>query len=363
MTRPARVVLDAAALTHNFSVVRRCAPGAHIYAVVKANAYGHGAPWVAGVLSEAGSDGFAVACLEEAVALREAGIAARVLLLEGCVDDAELRSACALGLDTVVHCEAQLRALLAGGRVPGRALWLKVDSGMGRLGMDGAAARAAWGPLRALLGTDQSLGLMTHLACGDEPLDSYTDVQLGRFDALARALQAPLCTAANSAAVLAAPAAHGHWVRPGLMLYGASPLQGRSAAALGLRPVATFQSDIIAVKCLPAGAPVGYGRSAVTQRPTRLGIVAAGYADGYPRHVAAGTTVLLRGQRVALLGRVSMDMLAIDLTDCAAATHGDTVTLWGGGLPVEEVAAAAGTIAYDLLCRPAARVRRVVQGG
>jgi alanine racemase len=358
--RDARLGINVSALHHNLGRVREAAPYARVMAMVKADAYGHGARLVAEALAEA--DGFGVAFLEEALALRAAGIRQPITLLEGVFSDAEMFEAVRHGLTVVIHQESQV-GYLERCRLSGPVnLWLKLDSGMHRLGFTPESAVIAYRRLRAARITGE-LGLMTHFACADELESPMTDRQLTRFRAVQQVLQGggepvpdSLC---NSAGILAWPAAHGSWVRPGIMLYGSSPFAGQSAESLGLRPVMTLTSKLIAVRELKRGEPVGYGATWTSERDTRIGVVSIGYGDGYPRHAPSGTPVLVEGRRVPLVGRVSMDMITVDLGDLPAQP-GATCVLWGEGLPADEVAAHAGTLSYELFCKVTTRVRREV---
>lgn len=353
--RPLIAAVDLSAIRHNLAVAQRCAPGRQVFAVVKANAYGHGVREVVSVLRDV-ADGFAVACLEEAAEVRALDDRARILLLEGCFEAREVMIAAQLGLDLVIQSERQARALLASDIGRPLNVWLKLDTGMHRLGFDGDSLRA-W---HARLQGDAriaELNLISHFACADERGHSLTEVQLERFlDVLD--LDFHQRSLANSAAVLSVPAAHMDWVRPGIMLYGASAISDLSARELGLKPAMSLTAELIAVRDVAAGESVGYGATWVAQRPSRIGTVSCGYADGYPRHAPSGTPVVIHGQRVPLAGRVSMDMLAVDLTDLPEAREGDAVELWGAQLPVDEVAAACGTIGYELLTKVTARVPR-----
>jgi alanine racemase len=348
MPRPLRASISLSSLRHNLGIARSNAPHARIMAVVKANGYGHGMLRVAKALEAA--DGFAVLNLAEAVALREAGFTQEILLLEGFFSADELPLLARHGLSTVIHAQWQIDALL---QTPGTAplqAWLKINSGMNRLGFQPAEALAA---LQSLQRLGAQVTLMTHFARADES-DGIAE-QLALFNSITHGLNLPR-SLSNSAAVLNYPEAHADWVRPGIMLYGASPLIHRSAPELGLKPAMTLSSEIIAVRDIPAGAGVGYGASFRAENAMRIGTVACGYADGYPRHAPSGTPVLVDGLRSRVIGRVSMDMLTVDLSAIPGAKIGSTVTLWGEGLAVDEVAAAAGTISYELLCAVAARV-------
>lgn len=366
MNPAAVAVIRAGALRSNLDQVRRAAPGCRILAVIKANAYGHGLVPVARML--AGADGFAVARIEEALQLREAGLDQRIVVLGGFLTPGELGVAASQRLDMVVHSIAQVAMLEALPRTGALDLWLKVDTGMGRLGIEPAQADDAIHRLHRVIAGRGSLRLMTHLASADDPANPATGEQLDRFDRLARGWRGDI-SIANSAGILQWPGsrqpvadgAAGNWIRPGLMLYGVSPLQGRPATSLGLRPAMSFETRLMAVKSMARGRRVGYGGDWVAARDSVVGVAAAGYADGYPWHVPRGTMVLVGGQRAPVIGRVSMDMISIDLTGLPPAQPGDRVVLWGDGLAVEEVAAQAGTIAYELLAGMSPRVVRQVE--
>ncbi|MDG9926794.1 MULTISPECIES: alanine racemase [unclassified Pseudomonas] len=353
--RPLVATIDLAAIVHNYRLARRCAPGRQAFAVVKANAYGHGAREVVSVLHDE-ADGFAVASLEEAAEVRAMHAEARILLLEGCFSADELPMAAHLGLDLVLQGPEQVEVLLAADLPRPLNVWLKLDSGMHRLGFSAEAIRELFPRLRGAAQVAE-LNLISHFACADERGHSMTELQLERFLELLD-LDFDQRSLANSAAVVAIPAAHMDWLRPGIMLYGATPLVDLSAAELGLKPAMTLGAQLIAVRQVPAGENIGYGADWVAARPSRIGTVSCGYADGYPRQAPAGTPVWIGGRRVPLAGRVSMDMLMVDLTDLPEAAVGDAVELWGANLPVDEVARAAGTIGYELLTKVTARVPR-----
>ncbi len=357
MSRPIRATIDLSALRNNFGVARRHAGQAKLWAVVKANAYGHGLQRAVDALADL-ADGFALIELERAVDLREAGIELPILLLEGFYAADELPLLIRHRLIPVVHRPDQVRVLLNAGWPADLPVYLKLNSGMNRLGFDAAELASA---RKALAGKVAQVVLMTHFADADGP--HGVAWQLERFAAMTGGMDDPR-SLANSAALLRYPQAIGgvgDWARPGIMLYGGSPFADRSAEALGLKPVMTLQSEIIAVQELAAGESVGYGCTFTADKPMRVGVVACGYADGYPRHAPTGTPVLVAGQRTHTLGRVSMDKLCVDLTDLkvgagGTATMGSRVTLWGEGLPADEVATAAGTISYELFCALAQRV-------
>lgn len=370
MTQAAVAVISATALRHNLRRVRELAPGCPVLAVIKADAYGHGLVAVARALGDA--DAFAVARLEEAVQLREAGISRRIVVLGGFIGNEELLEAIHHGLEVVIHDLEQVRVLEAA--PSGSDAWLKIDTGMGRLGIAPAVLPEVLARLRSRP-AKTAVRLMTHLAAADDPASEQTAGQLAAFEAATREASglgwAGDVSMANSAGILGGlatrsggflPTGCHNWVRPGLMLYGASPLPDRTAASLGLLPAMSFQSRLLAVRRLPRGSHVGYGGDWQAARDSVVGVAAAGYADGYPWHSSRGTPVLVNGHAAPVIGRVSMDMISIDLTEIAPARAGDPVTLWGSGLPVEEVARCAGTIPYELLAGLGPRVLRQVAG-
>ncbi len=348
--------IDLDALRHNLAVARRAAPDRKVMVVVKANAYGHGLVPVAAALTDA--DALAVARLDEAVILRDAGVRIPVVVLEGCHSAAELAEAAGRDIAVVVHQDEQLAMLEAAWLPQPLAVWLKLDTGMHRLGFDIADATRAHARLVASGAVRQPVGLMTHLANADDRWDPTTEEQLARFSPLASRLGGPV-SVANSAGILGWPASHGDWVRPGLMLYGASPFLNGKGSDDGLRPVMTLSARLLAVKQLKAGDAVGYGGTWRCSHDMRIGVVGIGYGDGYPREIAADTPVRINGHASQVIGRVSMDMITIDLSRVAGGRIGDPVTLWGEGVPVETVARAADTIPYTLFCGIQARVRHV----
>ena len=359
MTRPLRARIHVDALAHNLARVRALAPASRVLAVVKADAYGHGLEAAARALADA--DGFGVLSLEEAGILRRLGVQGPVWLLEGFFEPAELPHCAALGLTLALHHARQLEQLAAAG-VRGLKIWVKLDTGMHRLGFPPAELGAVLARLRGLPGVEVA-GVLSHLACADDPADPATPGQLARLRAAVRGTwQGPL-SLANSAGVAAWPDTHLDWVRPGIMLYGASPLAGRGAADLGLRPAMTLEGELIAVNRLGKGDRVGYGGTWTCPEDMPVGVVACGYGDGYPRHAATGTPVLVGGRRVPVAGRVSMDMITVDLRPAPDARPGDRVVLWGEGLPVDDVAACAGTISYELLTGVTRRVPREAAHG
>lgn len=355
--RPARALIDLQALRHNYQLAREVT-GAKALAVIKADAYGHGAVQCAQAL-EAEADGFAVACIEEALELRAAGIRAPVLLLEGFFEADELPLIVENDLWCVVHSLWQFDAVEQASLSKPIHVWLKLDSGMHRVGLHPSDYQAAYQRLQASANVSKIV-LMSHFARADE-LDSVRSVEQVAIFLGARAALTAEISLRNSPSVLGWPKVPSDWVRPGLMLYGTTPFEEPHAVAARLQPVMTLESKVICVRELPAGEPVGYGAKFITPKPMRIGVVAMGYADGYPRQAPTGTPVLVDGVRSQLLGRVSMDMLCIDLTDVPQAGLGSTVELWGKNILASEVAAQADTIPYQIFCN-LKRVPRVYSG-
>jgi len=348
----AHINLDA--LKHNLGVARKAAPAGKVMAVIKANGYGHGMVRVASALEAA--DAFAVARVGEGVELRKAGVIHPLLVLAGCHDAEELALATRHDLQIVIQQQNQLELLKARTLDKSLRCWLKVDTGMNRLGFGSEQAATAFRELLACANVQDEPLLMTHLANADNQADDYTQIQLQCFQIVCDRLPT-LYSVANSAGILGWPGSHTHWQRPGIMLYGASPLIGRTASELGLKPAMTFSARLIAIKHIKAGEPVGYGGIWRAPEDMPIGVLAVGYGDGYPREMPAGTPVLLNGKRVSLAGRVSMDTCTLDLRGMPEARIGDLAVLWGDGLPADEIAQAAGTIAYTLFCGVTARVR------
>lgn len=344
MTRPAQALIDLDALRHNYLVARDL-HGGRALAVIKANAYGHGAVRCAQALQGI-ADGFAVAFAAEAFELRAAGIEGPLLILEGCFDAEELREAARLGLWTAVHQESQLLALeqttLPAGSIHA---WLKVDSGMHRAGFDLDQVAAAYARLNACPSV-ADITLMTHFAQSDEPEKRATQKQIEAFDAATTDLPGAR-SLSNSGGILAWPHSHRDWARAGILLYGADPMPDPHH---GLTPVMTLQSQVFAVKTIEPGESLGYGATFTAQVRTRVGLVAMGYADGYPRCAPTGTPIAVDGKLTRTIGRVSMDMLTIDLTDLPQAGIGSKVECWGRQIDINTVAKLAGTISYELLC-------------
>lgn len=356
MPRPLIATIHAAAMRHNLQVARARAPHAKVWAVVKANAYGHGL--ARGMHGFADADGLGLVEVDGAVRLRELGWTKRILLLEGFFKPEDLDEVVRCRLDTAVHCSEQIDMLE---RLRGSAaidVHLKMNTGMNRLGFAPSAFGAAHARLRALP-VVRNIILMTHFANADDAANPrlMLSEQVRRFDAVAAQLPGER-SLANSAALLMHADAASDWVRPGIMLYGGTP-GGKSAQDFGLLPAMTLTSEIIGVQEIVVGDAVGYGSGFVAERPMKIGVVACGYADGYPRHAPSGTPVIVDGQHTRLAGRVSMDMLTVDLSAVPHAGVGSKVALWGKGLPIDEVANAAGTIGYELMCALAPRVRIV----
>jgi alanine racemase len=350
MPRPIRATVSAAALAHNFLVAKAYAGGAKLWAVIKANAYGHGLERAARTLEAA--DGYAVLDFQEAARLRVAGIDKPVLMLEGFFKPLDLPLLAKYRLTPVVHNAEQVEMLRLAALAAEIDVYLKVNSGMNRLGFMVDNLRPAYNALR-LHPQVRSVTLMTHFADAD---GAGIKAQLDWFDELTRPFEPGQRSLANSAALIRFPEARGDWVRPGIMLYGCSPFAERSAESLGLKPAMTLSSEIIATQHLQPGERVGYGFSYEAAGEMTIGVVACGYADGYPRHAPSGTPVLVNGKRTRTVGRVSMDMISVDITDIPEAYIGTPVTLWGEGLSADEVGAAAGTLSYELLCALAPRV-------
>ena len=363
MIPAAYAVLNMAAVTHNMQKVREYAPNSKIMAVIKANAYGHGALRLAHFLEEE-VDGFAVARVDEGIRLRISGVQKRIVVLEGFTCAEELDKLLVYQLDAVVHSFAQLAIFETIIEQEKIAVWLKLDTGMNRLGFKAAELQGVYSRLLNCFVIKHPINLMTHLANADDKSDAMTDKQIALFNDTLAKLTPKLGSdnersIANSAGILAWQQSLAHWVRPGIMLYGISPFADATGEQLGLKPIMSLHSRLIAVKPIVKGDTVGYGGSWVCEQDTLLGVVAIGYADGYPRYASAGTPVLVNGQRVSLVGRVSMDMITVDLGVQSNAKAGDAVTLWGDGLLVEEIALRANTIPYTLVCGVTQRVRQI----
>lgn len=355
MSFGARALIRLGALEHNLETIRRAAPGSKIMAVIKANAYGHGMVTVAQHLDDV--DAFAVARVPEAIQLRENSVTAPIVLLAGVIDQHEMVAAVKWGLEPVVHCPEQLQ-LLDVTRSGSVNVWLKFDTGMNRLGFPPSDAQEIISRLKSMSAVNE-LRLMTHLASADELESDTTNDQLNRFRPIIRDFDGAVSIGNTPGtlgwpAVSEAPQEFGftgdNWIRPGIALFGISPFPGQTGEDLGLKPVMQFEARLISTKPLASGARVGYKGSYISDADTRLGVVSAGYGDGYTRHFKSGTPVLINGREVSLIGNVSMDMIAVDLGADATDAVGDVVTLWGDGLPVEAVATWADAIPYELVC-------------
>lgn len=359
MARPTYLEINTKALCHNLYRVLELAPGAAVIAMVKANGYGSGAEIIAGALSGKVA-AFGVACLEEASQLRAAGIVDPIIIFQGVFQSSEWAEVQALNVGVVVHHLEQVRSLLSKPLRCPVAIWLKINTGMHRLGIRLAEAPAVMAELQACPWVAKPLGIMSHFASADEPMNVSNTEQFSSFTSIPITRDACLRSMANSAAIISMPDSHFDVVRPGIMLYGVSPFADKTGTELGLKPVMRFYSAVSAIHDCPVGGKIGYGGTWVATRPTRYAIVAAGYGDGYPRHIFSAAQVAIAGSRAPIIGRVSMDMLAIDISDLSNTVElGTAVELWGEALPVEELAKYAGTIAYELLCQVSPRVKRM----
>lgn len=363
MSRPTTATIHIDALRHNLARVRQLAPHSKVMAVVKADGYGHGLERVAHALE--GADAFGVAALSDAERLRAAGLSNRIVLLSGFDEPADLAQLRRLAVDTVVHHESQLAMLEADAAEASATAasatlrcWLKLDTGMHRLGFPASLASSTYLRLRALPTVAADITLMTHFASSDEFDGAQTAAQMHAFERAIDGLGG-VASLANSAGVLGWPQAHRDWVRAGGALYGLSVVPGRSSMEFGLEPAMTLSTRLIAINRVARGERIGYSATWECPEDMDVGVAAIGYGDGYPRHVPAGTPVLVNGRRVPIIGRVSMDLMTLDLRGMPGARVGDPVVLWGRDLPVEEIAAAAGTISYELSCSITRRVRFV----
>lgn len=359
MNSGAEAHIDLIALQHNCQQIRKLTSPSKMMAMVKSDAYGHGLLQVVKSLIDV--DALGVACLDEALVLRKAGITKRIVLMSGFSNVTELSVINKYGLDVVVHHENQVEILQASKLNSPLNVWLKVDTGMHRLGFATQDAERAYYKLSKIFQVQQPLYIMTHLANADDLSESTTCKQLDLFKRIS--FYSNPKSIANSAAIINCPESYADWVRPGIMLYGVSPLFNKTGEEIGLRPVMTLQSKIIAVKQLAKGDRVGYGGIWKCPENMPVGVVSIGYGDGYPRHAKNGTPVLVNGVQCQVIGRVSMDMLTVDLRNNPDAKCGDRVILWGKGLPVEYIAKFATTISYELLCGLTQRVRFIYESG
>lgn len=355
MSRTTVATIHMGALRHNLARVRTLAGSASVMAVVKADAYGHGLERVARAL-DAEAEAFAVAAIADGLRLRAAGHKQRIVVLSGPDTPSDIAEMQRLRLEALIHHDEQLPWLAKAD--PSRGLlrvWVKIDTGMHRLGFDPRRVRDVHAALRAMPAVDDEVGLMTHFASSEDFQGEDTALQIARFREITEGLPGPRALS-NSAAVLGWPDARGDWVRTGGILYGLSVVEGQSGADFGFRPAMTLSTRLVAINRLAKGERVGYNGTYECPEDMAVGVAAIGYGDGYPRSAAIGTPVLVNGVRASIVGRVSMDLITIDLRDVPAARVGDRVTLWGEGLPVETVAASAGTISYDLTCGMTRRV-------
>ncbi|MDQ7090827.1 MAG: alanine racemase [Methylococcales bacterium] len=355
MTPITYATINLSAIEHNLTRVRYYAPKAQIMAVIKADGYGHGLLQVAEALKHA--DAFAVARINEAMRLRYAGFKQRLVVLEGFMNAEELDVFIQYNLDPVVHCVEQV-ALLEKKAETSLFVWLKLDTGMNRLGFKSADFSYIYQRVKDCVKDETKINVMTHLANADDKKDTKTLAQIDLFKTIIKGVKGQR-SMANSAGILEWTAALSDWVRPGLMLYGISPFENEIGKQFNLKPVMSLYSQLIAIKTLQKGETVGYGSTWIAEKTTRIGIVGIGYGDGYPRHAKTGTPMLIKGKQVPLVGRVSMDMITVDLSSQLEAAVYDSVMLWGDDLAVEDIATCAGTIAYTLVCGVTARVPRL----
>jgi len=351
--RPAHAIIDLAAIRHNYSVAKSRAPKARAIAIIKANGYGHGAVDVSKTLSPI-ADGFGVACIEEALELRESGISNPILLLEGIFDPDELPLVDKYRLSIAISTQRQLNWLLESTLKQPIDVFLKIDSGMHRLGIEPQDTCETYTKLSASPRV-KNIVLMTHFARADEPDQPTTNNQLERFNQAIKGIDAP-CTLSNSAGTLVHPNTHQQFIRPGIMLYGATPLGHNHKTDILLKPAMSLRSAIFSIRDLEAGEAIGYAGRYICDRPTRVGVVAIGYADGYPREAVDGTPVSIDGHRSRIIGKVSMDMITVDLTDLPHIKEGAPVELWGNDVRANEVADCCDTISYTLFTGVTRRV-------
>ena len=348
-----KAVIDLSACRHNLSVAKKAAPDSKCIAIIKASAYGHGMVNVAKALNDA--DAFGVARIGEAVQLREAGITLPILLLEGFFSEEELNLVREYNLDVVIHSEIQIQ-LLEQSKSDSITIVIKVDSGMHRLGFEPKELKSISQRLEKCSGTNSVIKFMTHFSNADDKHDDKTLKQIDVFFQSIDKISVDEISIANSAGILGWPQSHATWNRPGIMLYGVSPFINGKAEDHNLKPVMTLSSQLISIKSVKKDETIGYGSTYICKKDMKIGIVAIGYGDGYPRHAKTGTPVLVNGKRCSLLGRVSMDMICVDLSEQPNSAINDPVVLWGEGLPIEEIAESSETIGYELLCGVTKRV-------
>lgn len=356
MARPTYLEIDLGAFEQNIQTVRRYAPKSKIIAMVKANAYGHGLARV--VTKMTSVDAFGVCCIEEALAIREVETEKPVILMEGVFTADELQHAVEKQFDIVVHHKQQIDMLATFETQKPIQVWLKINTGMNRLGIPPELTLRYWDALKSMPSVNENIRLMTHFAVADEVEKASTSEQIKVFKNATESLSAER-SLANSAAVMAHPVSHADWVRPGIMLYGISPFSEEIGSSQGLKPAMRVVSELMAIQHCHKGDAIAYGGTWVCPEDMPVGVIAIGYGDGYPRHATPGTPVWVGGKKVPLIGRVSMDMLTVDLRDHPDAQIGDKVILWGPENPIETVAKHAGTIAYELACNITNRLPRV----
>jgi len=351
----AEAIIDIAALQHNFKLLHGKCPSAKVAVVIKANAYGHGAVQFAQALPDA--DAFAVSRIPEAIELRNAGIKQPILLLEGCFCTEELKTASSLGFHTMIHNEQQLKELENVELPKPIQIWLKIDTGMHRLGIAPELVATFHERIKASSNSCNEIGFASHFYSADELDSDATQGQIKCFEEATKGYAGPR-SLSNSAGVLYWPDAHYDWLRPGIALYGVVPRVESSGVEEGLLPVMTLKSKLIAVREHKKGEAVGYGHNWVASQDTCIGVVAMGYGDGYPRTAPNGTPVLVNGRKVSIVGNISMDMITVDLGPNAQDKIGDEVIFWGKELPAEEVARHIGTLAYELVIKLTGRVKK-----
>lgn len=361
MSRPTQALINKSALRSNYQLAQSLAPHSKSMPIVKANGYGHGAVEVAMALSDL-APAFGVASTEEALALRDAGLTQPILLLEGAFTRDEILVAAANNFWLLLNHQVQVEQLLSAKPGAPVRIWIDIDTGMHRLGFAPQDVENVYRQLTASNNVQSGIVLATHFASADELTNPFTDIQIDCFNKIAAGIACER-SLANSPAILAWPQSLSDWNRPGFMLYGNSPFNTQQANADKLKPVMTFKSEVIALRDVAAGERVGYGGTWIARRQSRIATVTAGYGDGYPRHAPNGTPVLINNKRCPLAGRVSMDMIMVDVTDLERVSLGDEAILWGPQLSVNEVASCAGTIGYELLTRMPARVPRIYFNG
>ncbi|HEC04730.1 MAG TPA: alanine racemase [Thiothrix sp.] len=359
MSRPARITIHTEALRHNLLVAKQAAPHSNIMPAVKANAYGHGMVRVATTLADL-ADGFIVACMSEALQLREEKIANTLLVIQGPLSLDDLKVAVEKDIRLVIHDESQLDLLAVFTSSKPVRIALKLDTGMHRLGIESVKTKQYYSTLKDLSVVHPDIWLMTHLACADDINNDYTQQQISSFNEQAQSLTCTQ-TIANSAGILAWPDSHKDWVRPGIMIYGSSPINDKSREDFGLRASMTFSAPLIAIHALKKGDAIGYGSTYKCPADMKVGVVACGYADGYPRHVPSGTPVFINGKTTQILGRVSMDLIVVDLShdQLNEAKIGQLAELWGNHIDVDAIAQSAETISYELLCHAGASCKNL----